>query len=539
MPNLGCQGHNLAEHVMTLGRKIILRNVALVLGVGLLAGSSLWGLLALRGEVATLGAETTELNHLLMLGDELTQAKNAVNSGDLERARDLLLHAVDDARGYGSTDAGRLKQMKADQPEYFAWDRHVRDVVSTIAQEGAQGIAAMEASTTQPINADQTAAQIKQLDPGIITLQHAVRECQKFMSTAQRSADGALQIALILVGGLSALILSCAVLLSQWHYQSVMRPLDRLRQWVRRVGGAGEFPPPMEIGGDLEFCELMVDVNQMAKELHDFYRELDQKVQQASRDLVRSQRLASVGFLAAGVAHEINNPLNIMSGYAELTISRMARGFDPAAAADAQRALEVIREEAFRCKQITAKLLSTARGTAENREMFSLRHLAREVAGMMQGLRLMRERQLELKFDGEDSLDVVASFAEIKQVLLNVLMNALESVKPGEGRVVVEGKREGNWVELAVRDNGRGMEAATLERVFEPFFTEKRGAGEPGTGLGLCISHAIIESHGGKILAASAGLDQGSVFTIRLPAAAHEELHRPVRTAVPSGSEVA
>jgi two-component system, NtrC family, sensor kinase len=293
----------------------------------------------------------------------------------------------------------------------------------------------------------------------------------------------------------------------------------------------------MEISGDLEFCELTVDVNQMAKELHDFYRELDQKVQQTSRELVRSQRLASVGFLAAGVAHEINNPLNIMSGYAELTISRLARGFDPEAAADAQRAMEVIREEAFRCKQITAKLLSTARGSGENREPFSMRQLAREVAGMMQGLPLMRDRQLDLKIEGDDPLEVSANYAEIKQVVLNLLMNGLEAVDSTGGRVTVEGRHDRDWVELSVRDNGRGMEPATLERVFEPFFTEKRGAAEPGTGLGLCISHAIIESHGGKIVASSDGLSRGSVFTIRLPAARREDRNRIVNLSAPAPME--
>jgi two-component system, NtrC family, sensor kinase len=537
---------------MTLGRKIILRNVGLVLAVGLLAASSLWGLIALRREVAHLGAETSELRHLLMLADELTQAKSALAAGDLPRARDLLQDAEDDSRGYGASDAARLAQMHADLPEYYNWDQQVRDDVAGIADLTYKQIPAPAETPAIPATQAATGGAepaapadpvlvkkiTKELNPGISRLRGAVHDCERFMSAAQSSADWVLQISLILVGGLSALILSCAILLSQWHYQSVMAPLDRLRQWVRRVGGAGEFPPPMEISGDLEFCELTVDVNQMAKELHDFYRELDLKVQQTSRDLVRSQRLASVGFLAAGVAHEINNPLNIMTGYAELTINRMARGYDPAAAADAQRALEVIREEAFRCKQITTKLLSMARGGGENRETFSLRQMSREVAGMMEGLSLMRERRLELKCDSGDPLEVLANFAEIKQVLINLLMNALEAVKPGEGCVTVDGKRDGDWVELSVRDNGRGMVPATLERVFEPFFTEKRGAGEPGTGLGLCISHAIIESHGGKLLAASEGLELGSVFTIRLPAAPHEEADRAVRAPVGAGLEV-
>ena len=306
-----------------------------------------------------------------------------------------------------------------------------------------------------------------------------------------------------------------------------MRPLERLRQWVRRVGGAGDFPPPIEISGDLEFCELTVDVNQMAKELHDFYRELDQKVEQTSRELVRSQRLASVGFLAAGVAHEINNPLNIMSGYAELTLSRLARGFDPEAAANAQRHLEVIREEAFRCKQITAKLLSTARGSGENRETFSLRHLSREVAAMLQGLPLMRDRQLDLKFDGDDPLEVSANYAELKQVLLNLLMNGLEAVNPPSGRVTLSGRRDKDFVELIVTDNRRGMEAATLERIFEPFFTEKRGVGEPGRRAPDFVSPTPSSKITAEDYRAELpGVDQGSTFTVRMPAAQREERSR-------------
>ncbi len=474
-------------------------------------------------QVADIGDETSELSHLLNIADEMTQAKSAILGGDIERGRDLLGDAHDDCKAYGTQDSTRLAEMKAALPAYFAWDKNVRDDVAVAAafvgDRLPKATAPGQKVTVPP-------ALLEKLDYGVVRIQSAVHECQGFMVQAQQAADRILQIGLILVGGLSALILSCAVLISQWHYQSVMRPLERLRQWVRRVGGAGDFPPPIEISGDLEFCELTVDVNQMAKELHDFYRELDQKVEQTSRELVRSQRLASVGFLAAGVAHEINNPLNIMSGYAELTLSRLARGFDPEAAADAQRALEVIREEAFRCKQITAKLLSTARGSGENRETFSLRHLSREVAAMLQGLPLMRDRQLDLKFDGDDPLEVSANYAELKQVLLNLLMNGLEAVNPPSGRVTLSGRRDKDFVELIVTDNGRGMEAATLERIFEPFFTEKRGVGEPGTGLGLCISHAIIENHGGKILAQSPGVDQGSTFTVRMPAAQREERSR-------------
>ncbi|MGD1277389.1 MAG: ATP-binding protein [Tepidisphaeraceae bacterium] len=501
---------------MTLGRKIISRNVALLLSVGLLAASALWGLLTLRQQVGTVFTQNTELTHLLLIGEVLKESRSALAAADYARAQDLLKDAADDLLGQGMADAARLKAMRRDYPEYYAWDRQVREDVLdkslVVSSEIQEAIDARAGGLVSPAD----------LDPAVDRMRRAAEESRGFTTAAQQLADRTLQIALILVWGLSVTILFSAWLMSRWHYNSVMGPLERLRRWVGRVGG-GDFPPPLEVSGDLEFRQLMGDVNQMARQLHEFYHSLDEKVQQTSRELVRSQRLASVGFLAAGVAHEINNPLNIMTGYAELTINRLARGFDPDAAEDARRAMAVIRDEAFRCKQIISKLLSMARGLEANREKFSLRQLAIEVSGMIDGLKPFHNRHLELKFDPDQPLEICANISEIKQVLLNLLTNAMEAVKPGQGRVDLVGRREGDWVALEVRDNGRGMTPQTLERIFEPFFTEKRGVGEPGTGLGLCISHAIIESHGGKIIAASDGPDRGSVFTLRLPAARRGE----------------
>jgi signal transduction histidine kinase len=517
---------------MTLGRKIILRNVALLVGLVLLAGFTFWGLWSLRKQVGAASAETAEMRQFVLLGDQMSEAKEELMQGQYKSATDVLGKVVEAARGYGSGDASRLKTMREDQPLYFAWDQRVRSELSAGAWD-------VDAKALQLLKKHETDPSLPaQLDVPIAGASKAVGDCaSQFMSKSQQQADRTLLITLGLIGGLSALILLGAVELSRWHYQSVIGPLNRLRWWVRRAGG-GEFPPPLEIGGDLEFCELAVDFNQMAKQLHEFYTQLDAKVQQTSRDLVRSQRLASVGFLAAGVAHEINNPLNIMSGYAELTISRLGRGFDPAAADDAQRAMEVIRQETFRCKQITAKLLSTARGSGEERENFSLRQVAREVVAMIEGLKPFHNRHLDLQFDEDEPLEINANVNEIKQVLLNLTMNALEAVPPDRGHVCLTGRRDRDWVELAVRDNGRGMEPHTLERVFEPFFTDKRGVGAPGTGLGLCITHAIVESHGGRIFASSDGLGHGSVFTVRFPASPPNELRgRTARTAQPAHQE--
>ena len=186
----------------------------------------------------------------------------------------------------------------------------------------------------------------------------------------------------------------------------------------------------------------------------------------------------------------------------------------------------------------------------------SLGGAAAEVASVVGGLRPFRDRRLLVKAEGagerghrggaggaaegDEGLSVMADEGEMKQVLLNLTLNALEAVPPG-GEVRIELSRQGGWVELSVSDNGRGMSEQTLRHVFEPFFTDRRGeagkaakaaatrprnltgreleAGLRGTGLGLSITHAIVQAHGGRIEAFSDGPGRGSRFVVTLPAA--------------------
>ncbi len=312
----------------------------------------------------------------------------------------------------------------------------------------------------------------------------------------------------------------------------VMLPLRRLRQGVRRVAEAqfSQKLDPSNMGDSPEFLDLALEFNRMAGELDDFYRRLEEQVRVKSRELVQSERLASVGFLAAGVAHEINNPLNIISGYAELTTRQLGPDRGPlgeAAVHQARESLRIIRDEAFRCKDITEKLLSLARSGSEGRETLDLAGVARDVALMTRGLKNYRDRRLTLNLDPARPLQVQANMTEMKQVLLNLTINALESVPVAGGEVCIEGRQSDSWVELCVKDNGLGMSPEVLRHVFEPFFTVRRGGergisspAERGNGLGLSITHAIIESHGGTIRAQSDGPGKGARFTISLPARA-------------------
>jgi len=317
------------------------------------------------------------------------------------------------------------------------------------------------------------------------------------------------------------------------QYRALVKPLLWIRDEMRK-SAASSYRQPVQAQGHEEFREVAVYFNGLARELAELYKGLEEKVITRSRELVRSERLASVGFLAAGVAHEINNPLSVISGYAELAgkdLQRMLAGqgggsSEVHAQAEAEllastlEAQGIIREEAFRCKEITSRLLSLARGGKENRERVCLNQAAQQVVALTKGLRNYRDRQVILDFRANDKLEVLANVTEIKQVLLNLIVNALEAGSADgtdQGVVRIGGRHTGEWAELFVQDGGKGMSAETLQQIFEPFFTAKRGAGEPGTGLGLSITHAIVESHGGQIRAESPGPGRGSRFTFRLP----------------------
>jgi signal transduction histidine kinase len=237
---------------------------------------------------------------------------------------------------------------------------------------------------------------------------------------------------------------------------------------------------------------------------------LEKRIEEKSRELVQSERLASVGYLAAGVAHEINNPLGIIAGYGERALQKLSRDQGGETVEYVKKAVGVMCEESFRCKEITDRLLMLARPGESARRVILLGDLAREVIGVVSALPRFAGRKVVL--EGEEGCAVVGNEGEIRQVILNLVVNALEA-SDGEVRVTV-GREEADVV-LCVEDEGQGMTAETMGRVFEPFFTMKRGE-RPGTGLGLSVAHAIVKDHKGRIEAYSEGVDRGSRFVVRM-----------------------
>jgi signal transduction histidine kinase len=361
---------------------------------------------------------------------------------------------------------------------------------------------------------------MKTVDDALLELRSFATRIRQTIEARQTAASQKRRATLITVGALCGLVIVGAIVLGALQYRSVMLPLNRLGGGVRRIA-AGEFQQRLTEHGSPEFAALANDFNRMASELDEFYHRLEQKVADKSKELIRSERLASVGYLAAGVAHEINNPLSIIAGYAEYSLGQLKLRPGAPGEEDVAKSLQVICDEAFRCKDITAKLLSLARPGEANRQGIDLAKVVSEVTSAVGGLLNYRDRKLSVS--APQAMHVNAIEVEMKQVVLNLAVNALEAVPPG-GQVRIELARTDGWVELKVQDDGRGMSAQTLERVFEPFFTDKRGVREPGTGLGLSITHAIIESHGGRIRASSPGLGKGSEFVVQLPAAAQRSI---------------
>lgn len=311
-------------------------------------------------------------------------------------------------------------------------------------------------------------------------------------------------------------------------YRWIFRPLRMLIAGSRRVA-SGEFSYRIQLDTDDEMAELARALNDMTSRFQEIRDDLDHQVQLRTQQAVRSEQLASVGFLAAGVAHEINNPLASIALCAESLQGRLheAISADDPQSTVVDHYLRMIQDEAFRCKGITEKLLDFSRAGPGERQCTELGELVGGVVAMLSHLGKYQRKHIE--FAAAEPVVAEVNPQEVKQVVLNLLSNALESLDDG-GAVRIHLDARGGYAVLSVEDNGCGMEPEVLKHIFEPFFTRRRGG--QGIGLGLSITHRIVADHGGDIEAHSAGAGRGSTFRVRLPlAASNKEIHHRCQAA--------
>jgi len=301
--------------------------------------------------------------------------------------------------------------------------------------------------------------------------------------------------------GITALIVG--LLITTWATLT-LRPLKRLREGARRVA-RGDYASRIEEKGPAEVAELAREFNVMGR-----------AVEERERELVRSERLVAVGKMASMITHEVRNPLSSIGLNTELLQEELT-AFEGAEADEARLLCRAINTEVDRLAVITEEYLQFARlpqpklaPEAVDRIISSLANFEREQLAL---------RGVELEVELEDELPaVLADEGQVRQCLLNLLRNAADAAEEtGGGTVTIRVRRddEAAQVVVSVEDAGRGIPEDQVPKVFDPFFSTKDG----GTGLGLALTHQIIQEHGGEIEVESV-VGEGSTFRVLLPFAA-------------------
>lgn len=229
--------------------------------------------------------------------------------------------------------------------------------------------------------------------------------------------------------------------------------------------------------------------------------------------LSHEQKLSELGMLAAGVAHEVHNPLS------SIRIALHALRNDKAGRIDRDAYLELMDEEIEKCIDISRRLLKLSMPRRDVDGLVEMAELVPEVISLLQAEAEGRELAVETRLDGR--LAIIGSDSEMRMLVLNLAQNAFHAMAPG-GHLVIRGSREGGYVRLEFTDDGCGIDAGNLERIFHPFWSRRADrADRSGTGLGLSICRAIVQSHAGRIEVTSK-VGTGTTFVVFLPSAEEE-----------------
>ncbi|MEZ6045421.1 MAG: HAMP domain-containing sensor histidine kinase [Planctomycetaceae bacterium] len=231
---------------------------------------------------------------------------------------------------------------------------------------------------------------------------------------------------------------------------------------------------------------------------------------QLKQQLMQSQKMSSVGALAASITHEFNNILTTTINYAKMGLRHTDE-------ATREKAFTKILNAGQRAAKITTGMLSYARNHNEQKEATDLVQLVEEVLVLVEKDLQIHRVNLETRFEGRPHASLNAN--QVQQVLLNLIVNARQAMEGG-GRMVIGviTNQEANTAEISVKDSGSGIPADQLQKIFQPFFTTKKAdaRGQGGTGLGLSMCREVIEAHQGRIRVESK-VGEGTTFTLRFP----------------------
>ena len=309
------------------------------------------------------------------------------------------------------------------------------------------------------------------------------------------------------------------VLVSIQLAKKISLPLKKLQETANKIAD-GDYKQEFSVKAPREIEHLALSLAKMARdletekqELEEWTTTLEKKVEQRTEEirrihsqLFRSEKLASLGKLAAGVAHEINNPLTGILTNSSLLLEDLDKD-DPR-----REDIEVVVNETIRCREIVKRLLDFAKQTKPLKKLTDINALIENIILLVRNQTSFRNIRIGKNLADDIPL-IQADTDQIQQVFINIILNAAEAMTKG-GSLTVDSAVSANkdFINVRFTDTGPGISAADKEKIFDPFFTTK----EHGTGLGLSISYGIIEQHGGTISVESIKA-QGCVFTIQLP----------------------
>jgi signal transduction histidine kinase len=287
----------------------------------------------------------------------------------------------------------------------------------------------------------------------------------------------------------------------------IVDPIRELERVTKKIAG-GDLGERVEIRGKDELTSLAFSFNQMEIRLQDTLKALESTIDELKEKqerLVGAEKLASIGILSAGIAHEINNPLTSILTFSNLLLEKM-----PPEDPNRER-VAIMARETFRARTIVRQLLFFAKETPMKKELICVNLPVQEIIDSLKAQDAFKE--IELKLDlSEEVPEIMGDPVQIGQVVLNLLLNAIHSITP-PGKIFISTQANGRTVELVIGDTGCGIPRENLGRIFDPFFTTKE---VKGSGLGLAVSYGIIKKHGGDIEVRSIP-GKGSVFTVKLP----------------------
>jgi len=224
------------------------------------------------------------------------------------------------------------------------------------------------------------------------------------------------------------------------------------------------------------------------------------------QQLVRSQRMESIGTLAAGIAHEVGNPLTAISSLVQVIQRTSNEEFS-------KEKLELINSQVNRIARIIRELVDFARPTTHVVKPTDLNKVIREALNIVQYGKKVKNINFSLHL--EDHLPIISVVPDqVVQVFINIFMNAVDALEGKTGTITTHSRKTDKGIEVTVRDTGKGIEPTEVDKIFAPFYTTKPTG--QGTGLGLWVSYGIVKSFGGNIFVESS-LAHGSMFTIMFP----------------------